>query len=701
MRDILSEQSGRFHKIARLYGKSQSIVIKFGGLAARTDCVSTIELPDNVDAIEGDDELLDLMEGFLDHEVGHIAVERRVIKEQDAGSDARGWVDVAKGFKGNRERALTNILEDWRQEREHAAGRPGIRENLDRVINHCTEKLLKLKAEKGELPAFDQFSIGVMMKLNGLDRDWLDPEVNKYIDDLSATIEQIKDAENPGDSNRIANELIGALDEQIEEERRQKEIAIGCVRAKEGGGDGDVEEFDEDLPFFEEDELEERDGADADEEDVDSDDDVDLDNPLSDDNVEEVEEDDGGDVSDDEDADDPKEEEEELEDGDADAELPDIDSESGDVETGEGTDSEEDGSIASELQDDGGVEFGGTSDAIKEELEKRCAEAAADEGHYLVHPTIKAADVVAPFDHIYPTLRRDYALMRQEYEVTVASEMGGAVGAIRRKIQSILITKTYDRIHRGLPDGDLDESALADLKTGSRDVFQQQVVGDKIDTAVELMLDCSGSMYGRIRFAKIATAAVCEAMDAIGIPFELTTYTTRSDVGRTYAKSLYDESGPYTRMEPVEVVVYKSFAEKWKRVKGRVSNISAQFNNADGDSILYAAKRLLARPERRKILVWFSDGLPAIGYYGACDCRTGHRRTTAYHHSCPKTARERKRLADVVASIKAAGVEIGAIGIETDHVGEYTDDWVLVNDTSNLASQTFKLLRSIMRLKRS
>ena len=85
--------------------------------------------------------------------------------------------------------------------------------------------------------------------------------------------------------------------------------------------------------------------------------------------------------------------------------------------------------------------------------------------------------------------------------------------------------------------------------------------------------------------------------------------------------------------------------------------------NCDPESVDMAARRLITRPEERKILMVLSDGQPAF-------------RGDMY------TAR--KQLLKVVHDIENAGIEVIGIGIEDSSVSSYYPKHVVISDVMDL-----------------
>ena len=81
--------------------------------------------------------------------------------------------------------------------------------------------------------------------------------------------------------------------------------------------------------------------------------------------------------------------------------------------------------------------------------------------------------------------------------------------------------------------------------------------------------------------------------------------------------------------------------------------------NADGDAIRFAAKRLLERPEPRKVMLVLSDGAPAW----ASNTHNKHQWTR-----------------DCVEWVTHQGIEIVGLGILDGSVSKYYPNYVVVND---------------------
>ncbi len=136
--------------------------------------------------------------------------------------------------------------------------------------------------------------------------------------------------------------------------------------------------------------------------------------------------------------------------------------------------------------------------------------------------------------------------------------------------------------------------------------------------AVSLLIDCSGSMssVGRateshISIARKSAAALSEVLRSIGIPHEILGHTTQSDRVQAMIKTGEfgaEDCGEFSRVVPFQGLVFKSFTEN-ADPSAVFSEVALQ-DNLDGEALLWASQRLAARPEKTKLLISISDGMP-------------------------------------------------------------------------------------------
>jgi nitric oxide reductase NorD protein len=162
-------------------------------------------------------------------------------------------------------------------------------------------------------------------------------------------------------------------------------------------------------------------------------------------------------------------------------------------------------------------------------------------------------------------------------------------------------------------------------------------IQNRRDIAVAILVDASSStdeavaaQRGRSnRVIDVERAALCLLASAL------------HELGDTFAMFSYFSLGRHR----VFLNIVKDFAEAWNTgTQARVPAIEAYAGNRDGCAIRHATVRLLERPEKTKLLLMLSDGIPADVGYGA----KGGTATTHYAIEDTRRAIGEARLAGVV-----------------------------------------------------
>jgi cobalamin biosynthesis protein CobT len=174
------------------------------------------------------------------------------------------------------------------------------------------------------------------------------------------------------------------------------------------------------------------------------------------------------------------------------------------------------------------------------------------------------------------------------------------------RVRTILQVRDRDRYQYGLKRGKLNVGSLhrimvKDAPGYNERVFKHKQVSNVLDAAVSLLVDQSGSMGGS-KYSHAAAAAVM-LNNIIGntlhIPTEILAFTTYADnLPRMY--------------------VHRKFSDKLVKPEDLMQRfhtaaMEGMGNNPDGDAVLFTFDRIMQRPEKRKLIVVFSDGQPAGG----------------------------------------------------------------------------------------
>src|SRR5262249_51143275 len=136
------------------------------------------------------------------------------------------------------------------------------------------------------------------------------------------------------------------------------------------------------------------------------------------------------------------------------------------------------------------------------------------------------------------------------------------------------------------------------------------------DTVVTLLLDNSGSMRGRpIMVAACCADLLARTLERCGVKVEILGFTTRAWKGGQAREAWLAAGKPTTpgRLNDLRHIIYKPADAPWRRAKRSLALMMREGllkENIDGEALSWAHRRLLARPERRRILMMISDGAP-------------------------------------------------------------------------------------------
>lgn len=211
-----------------------------------------------------------------------------------------------------------------------------------------------------------------------------------------------------------------------------------------------------------------------------------------------------------------------------------------------------------------------------------------------------------------------------------------------------------------LEEGLVDASRLdrVVVNPGFADAYKQEEESQFRDTCVTLLIDNSGSMRGKtIELACIAADLICAALENCSVTTEVLGFTTMAWKGGQSAQEWMRAGRPENpgRLNDLLHVVYKGAEEPYRRAR---LNLCAMMSpdilkeNIDGEALAWAARRLLGRPEQRRILLVISDGAPV----DQATIEANEDKEILDRH-----------LREVIGEIERAGVvELTAIGIRHD-----------------------------------
>ena len=198
------------------------------------------------------------------------------------------------------------------------------------------------------------------------------------------------------------------------------------------------------------------------------------------------------------------------------------------------------------------------------------------------------------------------------------SHLQSVIGKLANRLQRRLLARQVRSWEFDLEEGYLDTARLARVvanPTHALSYKMEKETGFR-DTVVSLLIDNSGSMRGRpIVVAAMSADILARTLERCGVKVEILGFTTRAWKGgqsreRWIAEGKQPNAG---RLNDLRHIIYKSADQPWRRSRrslGIMLREGLLKENIDGESLLWAHQRLIARPEQRRILMVISDGAP-------------------------------------------------------------------------------------------
>jgi len=222
--------------------------------------------------------------------------------------------------------------------------------------------------------------------------------------------------------------------------------------------------------------------------------------------------------------------------------------------------------------------------------------------------------------------------------------------ALRTRLVSVMDAKARTRTTHRSQGNRLDGAKIHRLFTGSSRVFIRKEWNRKVNTAVQILLDRSGSMAwtteGVVRMPVARQAALAAA---------------------TGISQIHGCKVAVAAFPGVEVL--KDFDEQVRGVTGRFL-VAPNGSTPLGGAMLAVAPGLASRQEQRKMLIVVTDGAPD----------------------------DPQRVKSLVSRYRASGVEVVGVGIACDAVRELFPSWTVIRDVNELAPALFNVIKD--KLKR-
>jgi len=255
------------------------------------------------------------------------------------------------------------------------------------------------------------------------------------------------------------------------------------------------------------------------------------------------------------------------------------------------------------------------------------------------------------------------------------------VAQLQRRLMALQTRSWTFDLEEGLIDASRLDRVI--VNPGFTDAYKQEGESLFRDTVVTLLIDNSGSMRGApIEIACVVSDMIAAALEHCSVATEILGFTTAGWKGGKAAQDWARAGRPPDpgRLNDLLHIIYKSADEPLRRAR---NNICAMLSNdilkenIDGEALLWAARRLSARSEARKVMIVISDGSPVD--QSTLEANTDKRILD-------------RHLREVVANIERGGqVELAAIGIKHDP-GEYYRNAIRVEKVEELGPSLIAML---------
>jgi len=207
--------------------------------------------------------------------------------------------------------------------------------------------------------------------------------------------------------------------------------------------------------------------------------------------------------------------------------------------------------------------------------------------------------------------------LRQQLDQQL-SHLQGVVSKLANRLQRRLLAQQQRAWEFDLEEGTLDAARLARIVVNPllSLSYKREREADFRDTVVTLLIDNSGSMRGRpISVAAMCSDILARTLERCSVKVEILGFTTRAWKGGQSRERWVQEGKPRNpgRLNDLRHVVYKAADAPWRRARknlGLMLREGLLKENIDGEALEWAYRRLMQRPERRRILMVISDGAP-------------------------------------------------------------------------------------------
>ena len=199
----------------------------------------------------------------------------------------------------------------------------------------------------------------------------------------------------------------------------------------------------------------------------------------------------------------------------------------------------------------------------------------------------------------------------------IRTRLGGTICATSTQLRRALKAMAKDRWKGGRLDGRMDHRRISIAAAGGVDFFKRKVKGEKIDTAVSVLIDCSGSMDGEeIEICRDLAVILENAFQGTPIKHEIIGFTTADeaqvdDVYKTMALA-HKKRGDDISLRAIGLYEFRRFDQSRHSAMRSIGNMPSVHlgQTPTSEGVLLTHDRLARRPEQRHVMFVLTDGKP-------------------------------------------------------------------------------------------
>ena len=183
--------------------------------------------------------------------------------------------------------------------------------------------------------------------------------------------------------------------------------------------------------------------------------------------------------------------------------------------------------------------------------------------------------------------------------VSFSTEVKAATNALRQRLAGLLQAQTLCRRYPAVVGRRIDTRRLCRFEAGDARAFVRETAGSRTDTAVQILVDRSGSM-GSSRSRKKSGAA--RPIEVARAACYATSLALEQVPGVAVAAAAFPGDGDH------DVIVMGQFAQRIDRQAGRFAVLEAGGGTPMAEAMLWGAGELLSQRNPRRILLVATDG---------------------------------------------------------------------------------------------